>query len=106
MQRESAKDKREAGKQAGRHRYTWSGVGRLRCWSAVLETLERNVFLDPLPLPGAIRIRRPKRKAIRYAKSSYAIYGRSVMSAKMLEVSILGVGMVLRLDRDALSMVK
>ena len=33
-------------------------------------------------------------------------YGRSVMSAQMLEVSILGVGTVLRLERDALSMVK
>ena len=30
-------------------------------------------------------------------------YGRSVMSAKMLKVSLLGVGTVLRLERDAWS---
>ena len=32
------------------------------------------------------------------------IYGKSVMSAQMLELSLLGVGAVLRLERDALSM--
>ena len=35
-----------------------------------------------------------------------SIYGRSVMSAQMLEVSLLGVGTVLRVGRDAWSMVK
>ena len=34
------------------------------------------------------------------------IYGKSVMSAQMLEVSLLGVGKVLHLERDARSMVK
>ena len=34
------------------------------------------------------------------------MYGRSVMTAQMLEVSLSGVGTVLRLDRDAWSMVK
>ena len=34
------------------------------------------------------------------------IYGKNVMSARMLEVSLLGVGTVLRLERDAWSMVK
>ena len=33
-------------------------------------------------------------------------YGKNVMSAHMLEVSLLGVGTVLRLERDAWSMVK
>ena len=33
------------------------------------------------------------------------VYGRSIMSAQMLEVSPLGVGTVLRLERDAWSMV-
>ena len=33
-------------------------------------------------------------------------YGRIVMSAQMLEVSLLGVGTVLRLERDAWPMVK
>ena len=37
----------------------------------------------------------------RKANSFYVIYGRSVMSAQMLEVSLLGVGTVLRLERDA-----
>ena len=41
------------------------------------------------------------------ANSFYVVYGRSVMSAQMLEVSLLlGVGTVLRLERDAWSMVK
>ena len=35
-----------------------------------------------------------------------SIYGRSVKSAQMLGVSLLGVGTVLRLERDAWSMVK
>ena len=34
------------------------------------------------------------------------VYGRSVMSAQILEVSLLGLGTVLRLERDAWSMVK
>ena len=38
--------------------------------------------------------------------SFYLVCGRSVMSAQMLEVSLLGVGTVLRLERDAWSMVK
>ena len=35
----------------------------------------------------------------------YVIYGKSVMSAQMLEVSLFGVGTVLCLERDAWSMV-
>ena len=34
------------------------------------------------------------------------MYGRNVMSTSLLEVSLLGVGTVLRLERDAWSMVK
>ena len=34
------------------------------------------------------------------------VYGRSTMSAQMLEVSLLGVGTVLLLEGDAWSMVK
>ena len=34
------------------------------------------------------------------------IYGKNVMSARMLEVSLLGVGTVLRLERDAWPIVK
>ena len=33
-------------------------------------------------------------------------YGQNVMSAQMLEMSLLGVGTVLRLERDTWSMVK
>ena len=36
----------------------------------------------------------------------YVVYGRSVGSAHPSEVSLLGVGTVLRLERDAWSMVK
>ena len=36
----------------------------------------------------------------------YVIYRKSVMSAQMLEVSLLGVGTVLHLERNAWSMVK
>ena len=36
----------------------------------------------------------------------YVTYGRSVMSAQTLEVSLLGVGTVLHLERDAWLMVK
>ena len=42
----------------------------------------------------------------RISKQFYVIYGRRVMSAQLLEVSPLGVGTVLRLARDAWSMVK
>ena len=50
--------------------------------------------------------RRPNRKGIRLAKRFYVIYGNNVMSAKLLEVSSLGAGTVLRLERDAGSMAK
>ena len=40
------------------------------------------------------------------AKRFYVISGNNVMSAQMLEVSLLEVGTVLRLGRDARSMVK
>ena len=36
----------------------------------------------------------------------YVLYGRSVMSAQRLNVSLLGVGTMLRLEKDAWSMVK
>ena len=36
----------------------------------------------------------------RLAKSCYVIYGNNVMSARLLEVSPVGVGTVLRLERD------
>ena len=39
-------------------------------------------------------------------QSFYVTYGKNVMSAQMLEVSGLGVGTVLRLERDAWSIVK
>ena len=35
------------------------------------------------------------------SKSFYVIYGNNVVSAQMLEVSLSGVGTVLRLERDA-----
>ena len=34
-------------------------------------------------------------------KVYYVKHGKNVMSAKMLEISLLGVGTVLRLERDA-----
>ena len=39
-------------------------------------------------------------------KQLYVTCGKYVTSAKILEVSLLGVGTVLRLERDAWSMVK
>ena len=36
----------------------------------------------------------------------YVIHGRSVMNDNMLEVSLIGIGTVLRLERDAWSKVK
>ncbi|CAM9866247.1 unnamed protein product, partial [Sphacelaria rigidula] len=39
-------------------------------------------------------------------KASCVVYGRNVMSVELLEVSLLGVGTVLRLERDAWSTVK
>ena len=50
--------------------------------------------------------RRRNRKGIREAKKNVAVYGKNVMNAQMLEVSLLGLGTVLRLERDAWSMVK
>ena len=49
---------------------------------------------------------RRSRKEIRLATHIYAIYGTNVMSAQLLEASLLGVGTVLRLEMDAWSMVK
>ena len=43
---------------------------------------------------------------MRYVEGSCVVYGRNVMSTSMLEVSPVGVGTVLRLERDAWSMVK
>ena len=40
------------------------------------------------------------------AKRFYVIYGSNAMSAQMLEVSLLGVGTMLRFERDAWPMVK
>ena len=39
-------------------------------------------------------------------KTVYAIFGENAMSAGMLEMSLFGIGKVLRLERDASSMVK
>ena len=50
--------------------------------------------------------RRRNSKGIRRAKSFYLTFGKNVMSAQMLEVSLLGVGTVLRLERNAYSMAK
>ena len=46
------------------------------------------------------------RTGIRYVEGSYVVYGRNVMSTSLLEVPLLGVGTVHRLERDAWSMVK
>ena len=43
---------------------------------------------------------------MRQAEGFYVICGRNALSTQMLEVSLLGVGTVLRLERDAWSMVK
>ena len=45
-------------------------------------------------------------KGVRLAKSFYVIYLSNVMSAQMLEVPLVGVGTVFRLERDMWSMVK
>ena len=47
-----------------------------------------------------------KQKGDRIIKQFYVICGRSVLSAQMLEVSLPGVGTVLRLQRGAWPMVK
>ena len=47
-----------------------------------------------------------KQEGDRISKQFFMYYGRSVMSAQILEVSLLGVGTVLRLERDAWSMIK
>ena len=40
------------------------------------------------------------------SKKNYVIYGNDVMSAQMSEVSLVGVGTVLRLESDTWSMVQ
>ena len=45
-----------------------------------------------------------KQDGNRISKQFYVIYGKSVTSAQTLEVSLLGVGTVFRLERDAWSM--
>ena len=42
----------------------------------------------------------------RISKQFYVIYGKSIRSAQRLKVSLLEVGTVLRLERDACSIVK
>ena len=50
--------------------------------------------------------RRRNRTAIRSVEGSYVVCGRNVMSTSLLEVSLLGVGTALRLERDAGPMVR
>ena len=50
--------------------------------------------------------RRRNSKGIRRAKKLYVTSGKNLMSAQMLDVSLIGVGTVLCLGRDAWSMVK
>ena len=45
-------------------------------------------------------------RGIGEANNFYVKYRRSVMSAQMLELSLLGVGTVLRLERDGWSTLK
>ena len=47
-----------------------------------------------------------KQEGHKISKTFLVTYGKSVMSAQMLEVSLLGVGTMLRLERDAWSMLK
>ena len=47
-----------------------------------------------------------KQEGDKISKQFYVICGKSIMSAQMLEVPLLGVRTVLRLERDAWSMVK
>ena len=47
-----------------------------------------------------------KQEGDKTSKKIYVIHENNVMSAQLLEVSLLGVGTVLRLERDAWSMVK
>ena len=42
-----------------------------------------------------------KQEGHKISKTFLVTYGKSVMSAKMLEVSLLGVGTMLRFERDA-----
>ena len=71
--------------------------------------MEKFGTLDSSEKTIAIRVggglRRRNRKGIIYAKKFSVAYGKNVMSAQILEVSLLGVGMVLRLERNAWSMV-
>ena len=65
-------------------------------------TKQKTSTTPPLPrkeIDGGHR--RPNRRGIKIAKSFYVIYGNNLMSAQVLEVSILGVGTVLRLETDA-----
>ena len=47
-----------------------------------------------------------RRNGIRYVNGFYVTYGRNVLSTELFEASLLGVGTVIRLKRDAWSMVK
>ena len=68
----------------------------IRCLNAA------NLYDAALPPPPPPPCRR-NRTGIEYVNSFYVIYGKGVMSAQMLEVSLLGVGTVLRFERDAWS---
>ena len=54
---------------------------------------------------GYVGHKRRNRAGIRFVKHICVLYGRSGMSAEMLEVSLLGIITALRLERDARSMV-
>ena len=58
-------------------------------------TVSVSVPITPYPTP-----KRCNRKGIRLAKKSNAIYGKNVVSAQLFEVSLVGVGTVLRLGRN------
>ena len=80
----------------------WPFVHILDLLEIVMRVEPLHLLLPPLSLPR----RRPNRKETWQADFFHALCGRSVMSAQLLEVSLFGVGTVLRLERDAWSTVQ
>ena len=73
-----------------------------RCTASIVAPVPTNSIETPPPHTPTYT----RRKGIRLAKSFHVLDGNNLLSAQRLEVSLLGVETVLRLERDAWSMVK
>ena len=74
--------------------------------SLLIDCIDRENYHYPRRYRWYVSHRWRNKKGKRLSQSLYSVNGNDVMSAQLSEVSLLGVGAVLRLERDAWSMAK